>query len=37
MNAKEKSKQEYIARINRVTDYIENNLSEVIRLDKIGS
>ena len=36
MIAKEKSRQEYIARINRVIDYIEKHLNEVITLDKIS-
>jgi len=36
MNAKEKSRQEYISRINRVIDYIEKHLNEVITLDKIA-
>ncbi len=36
MNAKDKSRQEYIARINRVMDYIEMHLSEEITLEKIA-
>lgn len=36
MNVKEKSRQEYIARINRVIDYIERHLSEDIKLDTIA-
>lgn len=36
MNSKDKSRQEYIARINRVMDYIETHLSEEITLDKIA-
>ncbi|HPS26243.1 MAG TPA: AraC family transcriptional regulator [Bacteroidales bacterium] len=36
MNAKDKSRQEYIARINRVMDYIEKHLNEDITLDKIA-
>lgn len=34
MNAKNKSKQEYIARINRVMDYIEMHLNEELTLGK---
>jgi len=36
MNSKNKSRQEYIARINRVIDYIEKHLNEEITLDKIA-
>jgi AraC family transcriptional regulator len=36
MNAKEKSRQEYTARINRVTDYIEQHLDEAITLDSLA-
>lgn len=36
MSAKDKSRQEYIARINRVMDYIEKHLNEEITLDKIA-
>lgn len=36
MNAKDKSRQEYMARINRVIDYIEKNLNEDITLEKIA-
>lgn len=36
MNAKEKSRQEYTARINRVIDYIEQHFNEEITLDKIA-
>jgi len=36
MNAKEKSRQEYTARINRVTDYIERHLDEAITLDSLA-
>lgn len=36
MNAKDKSRQEYTARINRVIDYIEEHLNEAITLDKIA-
>jgi len=36
MNAKDSSKREYIARINRVTDYIETHLDEEITLDKMA-
>lgn len=36
MDARDKSRQEYIARINRVTDYIEKHLNEEITLDKIA-
>jgi AraC family transcriptional regulator len=36
MNAKEKSRQEYIARINRVMDYIEKHYNEEITLDRIA-
>jgi AraC family transcriptional regulator len=36
VNAKDKSRQEYMARINRVIDYIEKNLNEDITLEKIA-
>lgn len=36
MNSKDKSREEYIARINRVTDYIEKHLNEEISLDIIA-
>jgi AraC family transcriptional regulator len=36
MNVKDKSRQEYIARINRVMDYIEKHLTEDITLDKLA-
>jgi len=36
MNAKDKSRQEYTARINRVMDYIEKHLNEEITLCKIA-
>jgi len=36
MNAKDESRQEYTARINRVIDYIEEHLNETITLDKIA-
>lgn len=36
MNSKDKSRQEYIARINRVMDYIEAHLNEEITLGKIA-
>ncbi|MFA5324640.1 MAG: AraC family transcriptional regulator [Bacteroidales bacterium] len=36
MNTKDRSRQEYIARINRVTDYIEKHLDEDITLDKVA-
>jgi AraC family transcriptional regulator len=36
MNAKDKSRQEYIARINRVMDYIETHLNEETSLGKIA-
>jgi AraC family transcriptional regulator len=36
MSTKEQSRKEYIARINRVMDYIENHLSEEITLDKVA-
>lgn len=36
MDIKEKSRKEYIARINRVIDYIEDHLSEEITLDTIA-
>jgi len=37
MIAKEKSKKEYIARINRVMDYIENNIDQPLDLNKIAA
>ncbi len=36
MNAKGRSKQEYISRINKVMDYVEKHLNEEITLDKIA-
>ncbi len=36
MNTKDKSREEYTARINRVTDYIEKHLNEDLTLDKIA-
>jgi len=36
MNIKDKSRQEYTARINRVIDYIEKHLNDDITLDKIA-
>ncbi|MCK9625823.1 MAG: AraC family transcriptional regulator [Bacteroidales bacterium] len=36
MNTKDRSRQEYISRINRVTDYIEKHLDEEITLDKVA-
>jgi AraC family transcriptional regulator len=36
MNTKEKSKQEYLARINRVMDYIDKNISQPIDLASIA-
>ncbi|MDD4604437.1 MAG: AraC family transcriptional regulator [Bacteroidales bacterium] len=36
MDAKDKSRQEYTARINRVMDYIEKHLNEDITLDKVA-
>jgi AraC family transcriptional regulator len=36
MNAKDKSRQEYISRINRVMDYIEKHLNEDMTLNKIA-
>jgi len=36
MNAKDKSRQEYVARINRVMDYIEKHLDEEMTLDKMA-
>jgi len=36
MNVKDRSRQEYLARINKVTDYIEKHLNEEITLDKIA-
>ncbi|MDD2477212.1 MAG: AraC family transcriptional regulator, partial [Dysgonamonadaceae bacterium] len=36
MNAKDRSRKEYIARINRVMDYLEKHLDEQITLDKIA-
>jgi len=36
MNAKDRSRQEYIARINRVMDYIEKHLNEEITLNKVA-
>ena len=36
MNAKDRSRQEYIARINRVMDYIEQHLNEQISLDVVA-
>ena len=37
MNAKEISRQEYITRINRVMDYISQNLENSIDLSKMAS
>lgn len=37
MNAKEKSRQAYMARINKVMDYIEHHIDEPINLNKIAS
>lgn len=36
MNLREKSRQEYIARINRVTDYIDKNLHESLDLATVA-
>ncbi len=36
MNVKDRSRQEYLAKINRVMDYIEKHLNEEITLDKIA-
>jgi AraC family transcriptional regulator len=36
MNAKSRSKQEYISRINKVMDYVEKHFNEEITLDKIA-
>lgn len=36
MNLRDKSRQEYTARINRVIDYIDKHLNEYITLDKIA-
>lgn len=36
MNAQDKSRQEYIARTNRVMDYIEKHLHEELTLDKMA-
>ena len=36
MNAKERSRREYIARMNKVMDYIEKHLDEEITLDKVA-
>jgi len=36
MSAKDQSRQEYMARINRVMDYIEQHIHEEITLDKIA-
>lgn len=35
-NIQEKSRQEYMARINRVTDYIDNNLDKSLTLETIA-
>ncbi len=37
MNSKEKSRQAYMARINKVMDYIEHHIEEPINLNKIAS
>lgn len=36
MNTKNRSRQEYTARINRVTDYIEQHINEELSLDKLS-
>ena len=37
MNVKNKQRKEYLARINNVIDYIDNNITDKFTLDKLSS